>query len=154
MTQQLIDGLLTAADWIESGTIEYNWQSAETCNCGILAQAITGLPPGKIHIVESIWSKEVNRCDQTGTPINDIIKTLMEAGMTAKDFVNLEFLVTNGKVPKFWWNHEINSKPYTKKENVINYIKKWADRLQKELNNDKKHQLNLKLGLNLNKLIQ
>ena len=137
MTQQLIDGLLTAADWIESGKVEYKWGSSESCNCGILAQVITGLPAEEIDINEATWSKESQRvCKLTGIPLNEIIEELMNVGMTPTDFVNLEFLVHDGKIPDNWWTDNPKEAPYAQKENVIKYMRDWAANLQKELNNE------------------
>ena len=136
MTQQLIDGLLTAADWIETGKVDYAWGCSESCNCGVLAQVITGLPADEIYTTESTWSKEAIRvCDLTGLPLNEIVKTLIKAGMTKTDFINLEFLVDDGKVPDEWWYDDPRSAYYAQKENVVKYMRDWAARLQENLTN-------------------
>ena len=132
MTKQLIDGLRTAADWIESGKVRYHWGIPEQCNCGILAQAILGIHPIEItrtnyHLN---WHKEVKRCYETGLDINYIIKGLIEVGMKPTDFVNLEYLTFEG-IPssnKYYYY-------YTNPTNVISYMRTWADSLERELLN-------------------
>ena len=130
MTKQLIDGLRTAADWIESGKVRYNWGNPEQCNCGILAQAILGIHPIEItrtnyHLN---WHKEVKRCYETGLDINYIIKGLIEVGMKPTDFVNLEYLTFEG-IPSS------DEYYFTNPTNVISYMRTWADSLEKELLN-------------------
>ena len=130
MTKQLIDGLRTAADWIESGKVRYHWGIPEQCNCGILAQAILGIHPIEItrtnyHLN---WHKEVKRCYETGLDINYIIKGLIEVGMKPTDFVNLEYLTFEG-IPSS------DEYYFTNPTNVISYIRTWADSLERELLN-------------------
>jgi hypothetical protein len=130
MTKQLIDGLRTAADWIESGKVRYNWGNPEQCNCGILAQAILGIHPIEItrtnyHLN---WHKEVKRCYETGLDINYIIKGLIEVGMKPTDFVNLEYLTFEG-IPSS------DEYYFTNPTNVISYMRTWADSLERELLN-------------------
>ena len=93
MTKQLIDGLRTAADWIESGKVRYNWYNGESCNCGILAQAVLNVTEMDIcnEYIYHQWNKEVSRgiCKQTGLHVNEIIRELLKIGMKPSDFVNL-----------------------------------------------------------------
>lgn len=132
MTKQLIDGLRTAADWIESGKIRYHWGSPEQCNCGILAQAILGVNPTEITETNyySNWHEEVKRCYQTGLDINYIIKGLIEVGMKPTDFVNLEYLTFEG-IPLSSAEYYY----YTNPTNVISYMRTWADSLERKLLN-------------------
>ena len=130
MTKQLIDGLRTAADWIESGKVRYHWGIPEQCNCGILAQAILGIHPIEITITNYHlnWHKEVKRCYETGLDINYIIKVLIEVGMKPTDFVNLEYLTFEG-IPSS------DEYYFTNPTNVISYMRTWADSLERELLN-------------------
>ena len=130
MTKQLIDGLRTAADWIESGKVRYNWGNPEQCNCGILAQAILGINPTEITETNyhSSWHEEIKRCYETGLDINYIIKGLIEVGMKPTDFVNLEYLTFEG-IPSS------DEYYFTNPTNVISYMRTWADSLEKELLN-------------------
>jgi hypothetical protein len=134
MTKQLIDGLRTAADWIESGKVEYFWGSPESCNCGILAQAILRVTPTEIQDTceHGNWYEEVNRCHQTGIPINHIVKALIDVGMKSTDFVNLEYLIFEGVKPEISKLHYYH---YTNAKNVISYMRTWADSLERKLLN-------------------
>lgn len=132
MTKQLIDGLRTAANWIESEEVRYHWGSPEQCNCGILAQAILGINPTEITETNyhSNWHKEVKRCYETGLDINYIIKGLIEVGMKSTDFVNLEYLTFEGiPRPSYLYHY------YTNPNNVVSYMRTWADSLERELLN-------------------
>ena len=143
MTKQLIDGLRTAADWIESGKVRYHWGIPEQCNCGILAQAILGIHPIEItrtnyHLN---WHKEVKRCYETGLDINYIIKGLIEVGMKPTDFVNLEYLTFEGVKPEISKHSH-----YADAKNVISYMRTWADSLERELlNQSTKAKTNIKV---------
>lgn len=137
MTKQLIDGLRTAADWIESGEVEYNWSHTSSCNCGILAQVINNVSAYDITAKfgkGATWRGLV--CEITNQPMPKIIQTLLDVGMTAKDFTNLEFLTYDGIEPHNWYLKE-NSKhnKFSKRENVISYMRTWADSLERELLN-------------------
>lgn len=132
MTKQLINGLRTAANWIESNKVRYYWGSRETCNCGILAQAILGINPIEIAKTNyySNWHEEVKRCYKTGLHINYIIKGLIEVGMKPTDFVNLEYLTFEGiprPISEYYY--------YTDPKHVVSYMRTWADSLERELLN-------------------
>jgi hypothetical protein len=143
MTKQLIDGLRTAADWIESGKVRYNWGNPEQCNCGILAQAILGINPTEITETNyhSSWHEEIKRCYETGLDINYIIKGLIEVGMKPTDFVNLEYLTFEGipssdeYYPSSDEYYPSSDEYYYNPTNVISYMRTWADSLEKELLN-------------------
>lgn len=138
MTKQLIDGLRTAADWIESGKVDYDWSLFSSCNCGILAQAITKL--SKENIFEQIWSMpnseedllggwgdKVNYCTQTGLPLPFVVTTLINAGMKPIDFDKLEWL--NIPVNKRNIEEGVQQDP----NYVIFYMRTWADYLVNQI---------------------
>jgi hypothetical protein len=134
MTKQLIDGLRTAADWIESGKVRYNWYNGESCNCGILAQAVLNVTEMDIcnEYIYHQWNKEVSRgiCKQTGLHVNEIIRELLKIGMKPSDFVNLEYLTFEGVKPEISKHSH-----YADAKNVISYMRTWADSLERELLN-------------------
>ena len=134
MTKQLIDGLRTAADWIESGKVRYNWYNGESCNCCILAQAVLNVTEMDIcnEYIYHQWNKEVSRgiCKQTGLHVNEIIRELLKIGMKPSDFVNLEYLTFEGVKPEISKHSN-----YADAKNVISYMRTWADSLERELLN-------------------
>jgi hypothetical protein len=137
MTKQLIDGLRTAADWIESGKVDYDWDFTSSCNCGILAQVINKVSDDDITAEfgkAATWTKLV--CEVTGQPIHKIIQTLLDVGMTAKDFTNLEFLTYDDVKPESWYEEKnLEHSQFNKPENVISYMRTWADSLERQLLN-------------------
>ena len=138
MTKQLIDGLRTAADWIESSKVVYNWDLYSTCNCGILAKVITGLNREEVtdqvlqmpsYNFARMWSDKVSYCHQTGLPMPYVIRTLLKAGMKVSDFEKLEWL----DIPVE--ERDSDTGPQKDKTNVVNFMRTWADQLEVQLLN-------------------
>ncbi|QYY36646.1 hypothetical protein [Ruficoccus sp. ZRK36] len=94
---QLIQALRETARQIERGD-GYHWAHAGKCNCGHLAQVITGLSPSEIfqcaqqHELTE-WSEYANDyCPSSGLPIDEIISRMMAAGLDRRDLHRLEYL--------------------------------------------------------------
>lgn len=168
MNTKLITALRTSANALENGTFAYEWSNPESCNCGILACALLGksivqmkdimptltksLKPNKHH-----WTNiAANHCPITGIPENEILKAMMQAGMTQSDFQEMEYL-SNPEVQKraiksqgnkavfntteittgHFWNKRtasVSTGKYscTDKANVIAYMRSWADILTEQ----------------------
>jgi hypothetical protein len=139
ITKQLIDGLRTAADWIESDRVEYMWGNPESCNWGIVIQAILNVDKDSLRkLIKSdmyaldicIWSdvpKKITTCKQTGLPLTFIFQKLTELGIKDTDYEYLEFL---GGSEKEWRFGVDNTK-----ENTVLFMRTWADSLERELLN-------------------
>ena len=139
MTKQLIDGLRTAADWIESEKVDYKWRHETTCNWGILVQAVFNITKEDLNRLTwfneiddglCIWSDvpdQMTKCKQTGLPLPFIFQKLEELKLKDTDYEYLEFLGGNRKEWKF-------GIPNTK-ENTVMFMRTWADSLEKELLN-------------------
>ena len=152
MTKQLIDGLRTAAEWIESSYVEYNWDLYSTCNCGILAKVITGLSRKEVtdQVLEMpsfsfqrMWSDKVNYCHQTGLPMPLVITTLLNAGMKVSDFEKLEWL----DIPVDQRDAEEGLQK--DKSSVISFMRTWADQLEVQLLNQSVNQSNSKVTVSV-----
>jgi len=109
--QNLITSLNIAIDALKNGTVLYDWTKQESCNCGVVAQAV--LKVNKTDMRE-LWletqnevSKHVRKdqkrehtwrdavvhlCPITGEPLADVFKRLFEAGLTKEDIVHLEYM--------------------------------------------------------------
>ncbi len=94
---QLIQALRETARQIDAGA-DYHWAHAGKCNCGHLAQVITGLSPSEIfqraqkHELTE-WSEYANDyCPASGVPIDDIIQCMLKAGLERRDLHRLEYL--------------------------------------------------------------
>lgn len=97
MKTKLITALRQAAKAIENGTFDYNWKYRGQCNCGAVASCLTGMCSDDIEISLprdlAQWKNIVGRlCPVTGMPNNKILIAMMQAGMTTKDIVDLEWL--------------------------------------------------------------
>ncbi len=112
--QRLINSLSLAIVELKNNTIHYDWRHQESCNCGVVAQAVLGTTPakvrelwleasGKLRIIESIkpdeepfdrtWQNAVkNLCPMTGEPMVKVFKMLFDAGLTKSDIVHLEYM--------------------------------------------------------------
>lgn len=130
MTKQLMDGLRTAAEWIESGKVEYQWTECGKCNCGILAQAITGMSALEVHnsLVLGLWRGHFEPYYTEELPL--VIKQMMAAGMKQEDFDKLESLTEVDRGEDF-----IELPPYKNPVEVVAYMRTWADSLERELLN-------------------
>lgn len=105
---KLIKSLNLVINSLKNDTIHYDWQSQSSCNCGIVAQAITGMNRKEIsHAYSEVNSalknidKDIARtwkngvkyfCPITGEPMFKIFKDLFDNGLTKEDIVHLEFM--------------------------------------------------------------
>ncbi|MDP0497873.1 MAG: hypothetical protein Q7Q73_16850 [Verrucomicrobiota bacterium JB024] len=94
---QLIQALRETARQIDEGS-DYHWAHAGKCNCGHLAQVITGLTAKEIfqqaqqHELTE-WSEYANDyCPSSGVPIDEIIARMLDAGLERRDLHRLEYL--------------------------------------------------------------
>lgn len=128
----LIEALRTTADRLELGAY-YQWTHQGSCNCGHLAQTITKLTKAQIHQMalekEGNWADKINDyCKTSGYPIDHVISSMIDLGMTTDDISNLEKL----SCPKITKNisKDLNHKD---KSDVILYMRTWANILEEEL---------------------
>lgn len=102
----LAEALRITATGIEDGTLPYQWNHTERCNCGLLAANVMGITVAELseqinttlcgHVDDSnqagSWTRLVGfNCPLTGLPENKIIRSLMEIGMKREDFRHMEF---------------------------------------------------------------
>ena len=75
------------------------------------------------------WGDKVNHCHQTGLPLPYVVTTLLEAGMKVSDFEKLEWLGIPVEERDKHKGHQSN------KNNVVNFMRTWADQLEVQLLN-------------------
>lgn len=118
MKTQLINALVLAISSLENKSVHYDWQRPCSCNCGVIAQAITGETPDVLAkeyinpvanllansdrkrftkkdggLFHPSWSDMAKQyCSMTGAPTTLIFKQLHGAGLTKDDILHLEFL--------------------------------------------------------------
>lgn len=119
-----------------SSSDNYQWGHMGSCNCGHLAQELTHFSKAEIHAFAmeryGDWSQQVKDfCPDSKLPIDFIIQTMLNAGLTRSDIRHLERL-SDYKI--------INSLPvgsrilmHNNKDDVIKYINAWVHLLEFEL---------------------
>ena len=119
----------------------YQWGHMGSCNCGHLAQELTRFSKEDIHRFamhsEGSWTDQSRAylprrqagCPSSGLPMDLLISAMLDAGLERQDLEHLEKL-SNPKVLKYL---EVRKLRYNQRENVVRYMKAWADLLEKEL---------------------
>ena len=113
MKTKLTQALKVAIHALETNIVTYNWVNQESCNCGVVAQAILGKPKdyiaskfdammklsggetvnGKYRHKYRTWKENVQQhCTITGLPTIQILQELANAGMMPEDITHLEYL--------------------------------------------------------------
>ena len=119
-----------------AGQSVYQWGHMGSCNCGNLAQVITNLDKAKIH-QEAMrrhgdWNEQLfDYCPKSGLPFDFIIDEMLAYGFTTDDLAHLERL-SDAKILAhipFAERHLSQNK----REDVILYLKTWANVLEDEL---------------------
>jgi hypothetical protein len=133
-TKQLIDALMATAARLRAGAT-YQWAHMGACNCGHLAQTVTKIPRAELHAMAleraGDWSEQVVEfCPTSGLPIDHVIATMLELGLTTEDLSNLERLTSSyvlGRLPE---RRELD---HRRREDVVLYLETWARALAEEL---------------------
>lgn len=128
-TPVLIKALRKVASDLRQGAI-YSWQNSARCNCGLLAQAITGMSVHDLAIATLHWSGPWTskvKCMSTGCLLHDIVQELMAAGVEPEDFERIEYL------DRGWHDCPGQGEYWQQRENVIRWMEAEADRLEAQL---------------------
>jgi hypothetical protein len=165
MNNKLITTLRQAAKALEDGTFDYNWTKMQACNCGVVAACVLGVSrDGLRDMLKELpsgytWTKFVGHsCPVTGIPEDKVLSTLIKAGLTPNDIVELEGLenidvvkrvqasghtfISGKKVEKFGLfkmrEREVDNGyiDYEHKGNLIAYLRGWADMLVEQGRDD------------------
>lgn len=113
---------------------DYQWGHMGSCNCGFLAQQITGLNKREIHnsAMERYgdWNEQLHDyCPSSGLLIDDIISAMLDFGFDADDLKHLEKLSD----PEVLRRLPGKSLVRNRKEDVITYLLTWADLVEEKL---------------------
>lgn len=107
--ENLIKSLKVATNALKNDTIHYNWKEQESCNMGVVSQAVLNKTSVEIskdsnpmfkkldkidkERIQHTWKNAVKyTCSITGKKIPKIIKELEQAGISREDIVHLEYL--------------------------------------------------------------
>jgi hypothetical protein len=131
---KLIAALIRASNKLESNS-KYQWGHMGSCNCGHLAQELSSLTSAQIHTIAMQRSGDWNdQCDDycidSRIPIDILISELLSNGLLLEDLMKLEKLSDENilKNLKGGKRYLVNNK----KEDVILYLRSWADLLEQE----------------------
>lgn len=132
---EIIDALRVTATNIESSS-NYMWGHMGSCNCGNLAQVITKRSKGEIHAYamqgRGDWNEQIDEyCGNTQMPIEIIIFDLLTFGFTTEDLKHLEKLSDPAVLD--YINNKNNRLHHNRKEDVVVYLKSWANLLEEKL---------------------
>jgi hypothetical protein len=132
-TKPLVKILKKTIDLLNQ-TEDYQWGHMGSCNCGHLAQAITGKTHAEIHNMAIMsdggdWSEKAkNYCYQSGLPVDEIIEKMLSVGLSIDDIRHVEYL-SHPKILKrladSTFKHKRNSKT-----DVVLYFTAWVEELE------------------------
>lgn len=156
---RLVLALRETAARLASPAAVYQWSHFGHCNCGHLAQTITGLSAATIYRAAfrrpGDWGEQVAtlpaldfgdrpaldegafepedvlRCHATGAPLERIFAEMTEAGLDRRDVDALEDL-SDGEVLRRLGKSTVAFERNVR-ENVVAYLEAWADLLAERL---------------------
>ena len=126
ITKRKLSQYLSRTINLLENTSRYEWGNSGACNCGHLAQAMTGKTRAEIH-EESLkksgedWSEKARvYCENSGYEIDDIIKTMIHKGLQIDDIHHIEYLSHPAILNKVEGPLSHNNK-----DDVITYFHAW-----------------------------
>jgi hypothetical protein len=137
-TIELIEALRKTARKLEQGA-PYMWGHMGACNCGNLAQALTGFTKAEIHAFAmrgvGDWSEQAQEyCNHANAPLDLVIEKLLAAGLTQQDLISLERLSADKILCRLSTDKRDLSK--NNKSDVILYMNTWANLMEEELSQE------------------
>jgi hypothetical protein len=136
----LISAVRETAKRLESGS-PYMWGHMGACNCGNLAQVLTGFSKAEIHAYAmrgvGDWSEQVQEyCGNANAPLDLVIEKLLANGLNQQDLISLERLSSDKVLSKL--PVEKRDLKKNEKTDVILYLNTWANVLEEELSEEVK----------------
>ena len=131
--RSLHEVLLITANRLESDT-DYRWTHMGSCNCGHLAQTVTLHSAQTLHEIAlqkaGDWSEQVREyCPTSGYPLDHIIQTLLQLGISQIELRDLERLA-NPKILSYVSKEKRRHLSFRNKNDVIIYLRAWAKKVQ------------------------
>jgi hypothetical protein len=132
---RLISALRTTASRLAANA-PYAWGHLGSCNCGHVVQTLCGLAPAKIHTIalegDGDWEALANAyCPTSGHAIDDVISSLIEAGLSTDDIGHLEKLDDPAILAALPGGHRWLRR--NDRDDVIAYLTTWASVLEQSL---------------------
>ena len=131
--RDLIDALRRTIDGL-AGDTRYAWGHMGRCNCGHLAQSITGLTSAEIHssalVREGDWEEQANRyCPASGLLIDTVLAAMFDLGLTGDDVRHLERL-SDPQVLRCAGRSHLR---FNDRDDALRYLRAWAELLEGQL---------------------
>ncbi len=126
----LIAALRTTADRLRAGA-DYEWGHAGACNCGHLAQTVTGLDRAAVYRqVGGEWSDYLHEhCSITGDRVDDVATTMIRFGFEPSELAALELLSDGEVLAQLPGGHRWLAR--NERGDVVEYLDAWADLLER-----------------------
>lgn len=130
----LISSLRRTSQKLKDGSA-YQWGHMGACNCGNLAQELTGLSRGQIHQLAmqgfGDWNDQLREyCPTSGLPMDVMISKLLDAGLTVDDLADLEKLSNPSILAEIPLDRR-DTLSKNNRDDVILYMESWANLLER-----------------------
>jgi hypothetical protein len=130
---ELVDALRRTIERLASDA-RYAWGHMGRCNCGHLAQSITGLTSAEIHasalVREGDWEEQANRyCPTSGLLIDTVLAAMVDIGLTRDDVRHLERLSD----PRVLRRAGASHLRFNDRGDALRYLRAWAELLEAQL---------------------
>ena len=111
----------------------YQWGHSGACNCGHLAQVMTGESKGDLlkysQVREGDWTEQAEKyCETSGLDIDRVIRVMLENGLSIDDINHIEYLSNPSILQKLPNGHQHLER--NQKQNVIMYFQAWVTLLE------------------------
>lgn len=130
---RLIEVLRDTANRLSQGTA-YRWTNMGMCNCGQLAQTVTGHSREEINRMAlekaGDWGHQaIDHCPDSGLPMDHVIATMLDLGLTRDDLRHLEQLSDASVLAGL----PVGQRDLDKRsrDDVVTYMRLWADRIER-----------------------
>ena len=131
--EQLATYLRGTIELLEN-TSHYEWGNSGACNCGHLAQVMTGFDKAEIHrwALErnGDWSETAQEyCESSGLPIDQVIQIMLSKGLQLEDIQHIEYLSHPDVLRRIPGRRSLS---HNLKQDVILYFQAWSRLLDQE----------------------
>jgi hypothetical protein len=132
---EIIEILRRTASRIETSA-DYQWGHMGSCNCGFLVQEVTNLKKEEIHARAlqrfGDWNEQLNDyCPSSGLPMDDLIRSIIDAGFDMDDLKHLEKLSDPAILRHFPAGE--NTLRFNVRSDVVKYLRAWAHLKEQEI---------------------
>lgn len=133
-TATLVHSLRLAALRLRDGA-EYRWSHYGMCNCGHLAQVVTGLDAKGLQQAAfgrpGDWGEQGrDYCPDSGLPMDVVVARMMAVGLEREDFRHLERLTHPHVLRRLPPGRKLH---HTQREDTILFLETWAELLEEKL---------------------